>query len=160
MSDAAGPSVGEFTCAYVCREEREVFKDATDGTRRGERALKDARIMLVEDDFIVAFDMQSLLEDYGARVLGPATSVREARELIDSQTPDVAVLDVNLNGEWVFPLAEILHERGVPFVFATAYADDDHLFPVSLRTVPRLAKPVVPDALIAQIERLLGGVDG
>jgi CheY-like chemotaxis protein len=156
MGNAAGPRVGEYACAYVFGERRALFEGADDSKRRRLRVFADARVMLVEDDFIVAFDMQSLLEDYGARVLGPATSVREARELIDRQTPNAAVLDVNLNGEWVFPIAEILLERGVPFVFATAYADDDRLFPPSLRTAPRLAKPVVPDALIAHVERMLG----
>lgn len=119
------------------------------------RVLPNVQVLVVEDDYIVAFDMQSLLEERGARVLGPATSVHEARALLHQQTPDVAILDVNLNGEWVFPIAEILLARAVPFVFATAYADDEHLFPPQMRTVPRLAKPVTPCALVTQLEQLL-----
>lgn len=114
------------------------------------------KILVVEDDFIVAFDMQSMLEEEGAQVLGPASSVREAQALLAAETPQAAVLDVNLNGEFVFPLVEVLRAKGVPFLFATAYADDDRLFPESIKQVPKLAKPVLPTTLVAQLKRLLG----
>ncbi len=114
------------------------------------------KILVVEDDFIVAFDMQSMLEEEGAQVLGPASSVREAQALLAAQTPQAAVLDVNLNGEYVFPLVELLRAKGVPFLFATAYADDDRLFPESTRQVPKLAKPVLPAVLLTQLQKLLG----
>jgi hypothetical protein len=55
----------------------------------------------------------------------------------------------------VFPLAAELEAAGIPFVFATAYADDEHLFPEHLRDAPRLAKPVLPNTLITQLQRLL-----
>ena len=113
------------------------------------------KILVVEDDFIVAFDMQSMLEEEGARVLGPAASVQEARDIIAIEAPEAAVLDVNLNGEFVFPLAEELHQKGIPFLFATAYADDDRLFPVLTRNVPRLSKPVLPAVLATQLRKLL-----
>lgn len=111
-------------------------------------------VLVVEDDFIVAYDMQMMLEEQGARVLGPATSLAEGRQLLASERPTVAVLDVNLGGEYVFPLAEELRAREVPFVFATAYADDDRLFPEAVRSAPRLCKPVLPNVLIAQLIRL------
>lgn len=99
--------------------------------------------------------MQAILEEQGATVLGPAASLDEARSLLEGSSPNVAVLDVNLNGELVFPLAEELHARRIPYVFATAYADDERLFPDSTRAAPRLAKPVLPNTLLAQIERML-----
>lgn len=99
--------------------------------------------------------MQALLEEQGACVVGPAASLSEARNLLEQSTPNIAVLDVNLNGELVFPLAEELQARGVPFVFATAYADDERLFPIAVHSAPRLAKPVLPNVLLAQIERML-----
>jgi two-component system, response regulator PdtaR len=117
--------------------------------------LRHAKVLLVEDDFIVAYDMQTMLEEQGANVIGPASSLSEARELLAGSCPNVAVLDVNLNGELVFPLAEELQSRGVPYVFATAYADDDRLYPPSVKQAPRLAKPVLPAVLIAQVARLL-----
>jgi len=117
--------------------------------------LRHAKVLLVEDDFIVAYDMQTMLEEQGATVTGPASSLGEARELLARSCPNVAVLDVNLNGELVFPLAEELQSRGVPYIFATAYADDERLYPLSAKQAPRLAKPVLPAVLVAQVARLL-----
>ena len=117
--------------------------------------LEHARILLVEDDFIVAFDMQSMLEEQGAQVIGPASSVAQARALLSGANPNVAVLDVNLNGELVFPLTEDLQQRGIPFVFATAYADDHRLYPASAQHAPRLAKPVLPNVLLRHLAKLL-----
>lgn len=111
-------------------------------------------VLVVEDDFIVAFDMQTLLEEQGARVLGPAANLAEARELLAKERPTVAVLDVNLGGDYVFPLADELLAKDVPFVFATAYADDDRLFPQQAPIAPRLSKPVLPNVLIAQLLRI------
>lgn len=110
----------------------------------------------MEDDLIVAFDMQTLLQEYGAEVLGPAYSVDEGREIAARTRPDAAVLDVNLNGEFVFSLAQQLRQREVPFLFATAYADDDGIFPDAETQTLRVAKPVLPALLVAQIRRLVG----
>jgi CheY-like chemotaxis protein len=112
-------------------------------------------VLLVEDDFIVGFDMQTLLEEEGANVIGPAATLAEAKDLLARSTPSVAVLDVNLNGEFVFPLVDDLRRRAIPFVFATAYSDDERLFPEEVRSAPRLAKPVLPNVLIGQLTKLL-----
>jgi CheY-like chemotaxis protein len=130
-------------------------EDASAGHDSAAGLFRGLKILVVEDDFIVAFDMQSMLEEQGAEVLGPASSLQEARAVLASETPSAAVLDVNLNGEYVFPLAEDLRLRGIPFLFATAYADDDRLFPPTTKNVPRLAKPVLPAVLIGQLKRLL-----
>lgn len=111
-------------------------------------------VLVVEDDFIVASDIQTSLEEQGARVLGPAANLAEAQELLAKECPDVAVLDVNLGGEYVFPLAEELLAKHVPFVFATAYADEERLFPDQARAAPRLPKPVLPNVLIGQLLRI------
>ena len=130
---------------------------APEGRVDRERELfRDVVVLVVEDDFIVAFDMQTLLEERGARVIGPASTLAEASALVAQHAPDVALLDVNLNGEFVFPVADQLRARGVPFAFATAYADDDRIFPPALRTIPRLAKPVLPSLLVGQLRRLIG----
>lgn len=126
-----------------------------EGIQSSPTTLGHARILLVEDDFIVAFDMQTMLEEHGAEVVGPAASVAQARALLSGAKPNVAVLDVNLNGELVFPLTEDLQQRGIPFVFATAYADDERLYPASAKQAPRLAKPVLPNVLVRQIAKLL-----
>jgi CheY-like chemotaxis protein len=112
-------------------------------------------VLVVEDDFIVGYDIQTLLEEQGARVIGPAASLLEAQALLATERPTVAVLDVNLGGEYVFPLVTRLREKDVPFVFATAYADNEGLFPEEARTAPRLAKPVLPNVLIGQLLRIV-----
>jgi two-component system, response regulator PdtaR len=146
------PQLLFFPARRAPRGEGEAGGDPID---QSSTLLRRAQILLVEDDFIVAYDMQMLLEEQGAKVLGPASSLREARELLLGAKPTLAVLDVNLNGELVFPLVEDLQARGVPFVFATAYADDERLYPQSAMNAPRLAKPVLPNVLIAQVTRLL-----
>jgi DNA-binding response OmpR family regulator len=96
-----------------------------------------------------------MLEEQGAQVLGPAATVAQAQAIIANDSPQLAILDVNLNGELVFPLAEELLTRGVPFLFATAYADDERLFPPLTKNIPRLAKPVLPGVLIGRLRKLL-----
>jgi len=125
---------------------------------RGKRTLEGVNVLIVEDDFIVAYDMQTLLEEQGATVLGPSASLEEARNTIAANmgSIDVAVLDVNLGGQFVFPIAAQLRREGIPLMFATAYADDERLFPEELKDAPRLAKPVLPNALIGHLKRLLG----
>jgi two-component system, response regulator PdtaR len=124
----------------------------TQGTTKA--PMSGVTVLVVEDDFIVAYDMQMMLEEQGARVLGPATSLAEAQALLAQERPTVAVLDVNLNGEYVFPLAAELRAKEVPFLFATAYADEERLFPQGVRDATRLSKPVLPNVLIGQLMRL------
>lgn len=128
---------------------------APDDQRYGKGTLQGMSVLLVEDDFIVAFDMQTLLEEAGAIVVGPASTLAEARELLSRNLPTVAVLDVNLNGEYVFPLVADLRRREIPYLFATAYADNDQLFPEDSKSAPRLNKPVLPNVLIGQLKKLL-----
>lgn len=136
---------------------RAPHREGGDGTGARETTkgpMAGMTVLVVEDDFIVAYDMQMMLEEQGARVLGPASSLAEAQELLARERPTAAVLDVNLGGEYVFPLAAELQAKDVPFVFATAYADNDGLFPPTACSAPRLPKPVLPNVLIAQLMRL------
>ncbi len=84
--------------------------------------LKGARVMIVEDAVLLALELQTGLSEAGATVVGPAYELEEALELV-SQPIDVAVLDANLNGRSVTPVAEALARRNIPFVFATGYGD-------------------------------------
>jgi len=116
--------------------------------------LKGRRILVVEDEYLLADDLSRMLADAGAEVLGPVPSVREALVLIDAAPPiDGAVLDVNLRGEMVFPVAHSLQDRGIPFAFATGY--DAWALPEQFSTSPRMDKPLKMDALIALLEPLL-----
>ena len=91
-------------------------------TSRGPASLKGARVLIVEDAVLLALELETGLSEAGATVVGPAYELEEALALLD-QPIDAAVLDANLNGHSVTPVAELLHQRGIPFVFATGYGE-------------------------------------
>jgi CheY-like chemotaxis protein len=103
--------------------------------------LSGFRVLVVEDEYLLADDLCHSLTAAGAIVIGPAYSVQGALALLGA-TPvlDGAVLDINLNGEMVFPVADALAQRGVPFVFATGY--DEDMPPERYSSVPHCGKPV------------------
>lgn len=121
----------------------------------GERigsAMRGRRILIVEDEYIIAADLAQSLEDLGVMVIGPAGSVADALALMaDQPAIDAAVLDVTLGAEKITPVADALRARGVPFVFATGY--DAWIIPSAYADAPRFKKPVDTRAL-AQV--LLG----
>jgi CheY-like chemotaxis protein len=79
------------------------------------------RILVVEDEPMIATSLDDLLTDFGYRVVGPAYNLDQGMQLIKSEAIDGAVLDVNLGGERVFSLADTLAERSIPFVYVTGY---------------------------------------
>jgi DNA-binding response OmpR family regulator len=94
----------------------------------------------VEDNFLIAETLRMFLEDRGGVVIGPVGRVPAALAAVDD-TLDGALLDMNLAGEYCFPVAEKLQQLKVPFVFVTGY-DDERIIPPHFRTVPRLSKPL------------------
>ena len=117
--------------------------------------LRDAAVLIVEDDYMVAHSLEFLLNAHGCRVVGMAPTVEAALALAEREAFDVAILDVHLRGGSVAPFAEELARRGHPFVFLTGYADLEAL-PDALRRHPRLDKPVAADLLVATLARLIG----
>jgi CheY-like chemotaxis protein len=112
----------------------------------GENELIGRRILVVEDEYIIAADLAQSLEDLGASVLGPAGTVADALALVAGEPAlDAAVLDINLGSEKVFPVADALQARGVPFVFASGY--DVWMVPSEFADAPRFGKPVETRAL-------------
>lgn len=107
------------------------------------------RVLVAEDGYFIAKGLARDLEAMGFSVLGPAPSVAEALALLLGETPDGAVLDVNLRGEPVFPVADALAARGVPLVFATGYGAE--AIPGLYGDAPRLEKPVQAAALVAAL---------
>src|SRR5579863_9662257 len=103
------------------------------------------RVLVVEDDGLVAMTLEDLIEDLGAEVAGSVGSVRDALAWLESgATFDAALLDVKLGAEFVFPVAEALTERGVAFAFSTGYGETpDPRF----REAPVLGKPIRRAAL-------------
>jgi CheY-like chemotaxis protein len=102
--------------------------------------LRGLRILVVEDEYLIADEMRRAFEDAGSEVLGPVPSVEEAIALINQCDIDLALLDVNLGGQPVWPVADALKDRGVHFVFATGY--DASALPPRYAGVPRCEKPV------------------
>ncbi len=104
--------------------------------------LHGRRILIVEDEALIALDLESALLGVGCLVFGPMAGLAEALQRIDEEPFDAALLDVNLSGELIFPLAELLAQRGIPFVFLTGYADA--IIPERFRERPVCRKPCDP----------------
>ena len=104
-------------------------------------SVKGRRILVVEDEYMLAEDLREELERQGALVMGPVASVADALELLRSgPAPDMAILDINLGGEMAYPVADALRARDIPFIFATGY--DAQAIPKAYSDVPRAEKPV------------------
>jgi CheY-like chemotaxis protein len=135
------------------------------GSPLGRRAkLTGTRVLVVEDEIFASMLVEDELRDAGATVLGPAPSVGDALRLVEAAAADggisAAVLDINLDGRHVAPVADRLAALGVPFVFATGYGENHDTG--GHGTAPTLPKPFGPERLIAAVERLLAthaGVD-
>ena len=118
--------------------------DATD--------LDGRRILVVEDSPVVAPFTAEVLADLGYQVVGPAPNMATARELIDGEIFDAAIMDIHIRGERVFSLCDALLEKGVPFVLTSGYADWE--LPDKWQHAPRLQKPYT----IEQVQEVLSVV--
>ncbi len=104
------------------------------------------RVLVVEDSFLIAWSLRRMLNDLGCHVIGPASSVRGALDLLDSTECDAAILDVNLAGENSMPIASALSDMGTPFVFLTGYSSPATV-ELKFRSHIRLRKPLTESAL-------------
>jgi CheY-like chemotaxis protein len=109
-------------------------------------SIKGLRLFVVEDEALVAMLLEDLLTDLGCTVVDIVGTIRDALSRLARTVADGAVLDVNLGGEKVFPVADALVQRGMPFIFATGYgrAGLDERYP----STPVLTKPYSPEALV------------
>lgn len=109
--------------------------------------LKGQRVLVVEDDYFLAEDLRQAFVDCGAEVLGPYPDMFSAlvRLAIDAR-PDLAVLDVKLCGETVFPLADVLRSIEIPIIFATAYARAE--MPPEYQGELHVEKPMLMSAIL------------
>ena len=104
-------------------------------------ALNGRRVLVVEDDYLLAQDLREQLQCWGAKMMGPVASVAEALALLEGgPAPDMAILDIGLDDEMVYPVAEVLQTRGIPFVFVTGY--DAWVIPDGFAGVPVAQKPI------------------
>jgi CheY-like chemotaxis protein len=101
--------------------------------------LAGLRILVVEDEFLVAMELSRMIRELGAEVVGPVSTVAAATELLQRSQVEGAVLDIKLGHESSAAVADDLRARGVPVVVTTGYAEE--MLPQSLADAPRLAKP-------------------
>lgn len=121
-----------------------------------EERLKGCRVLVAEDDFFLADDMAMALRDLGAEVIGPVGSFRDGlMSVVTASSIDVALLDVNLRGDMVWPLAEILLDRGVDVILATGY--DRSSLPPRFLSLPRFEKPFDAGRLARALPELRRG---
>ncbi len=115
-------------------------------------ALSGLRVLVVEDEMLVSMLVEDMLADFGCSVVGPAPDLEEAMSLASTADIDAALLDVNVAGKPIFPVADALKARGVPFAFASGYGaagvEGDH------RGAPVLQKPFRQ----SDLERALTGL--
>jgi len=117
------------------------------------------RVMLVEDNLLIAMDAEDQLRRLGAEAVDVAGSVQAALRLLEHAPPEIALLDVNLGRENSFPIADALLAHGVPFVFATGYGEAD-AFPERFRTAAVISKPYTATEMRRALQRRLTGKEG
>ncbi len=123
-----------------------------DGVDR--KVLQGKKVLIVEDEALIAMLFEDILEDFECQVVGPAMNVRQALELAQSADIDIAVLDVNLGGEPSFPVATFLQSRGVPLLFSSGYGSQG--LPPEWQGTPTLPKPFTSDEVADALSRLAG----
>lgn len=114
--------------------------------------MNDKRILLVEDEFLVGLNIQTILSEAGFDVSGPALNIKQALKLIDEYVFDAAVLDVNLGGIFSDEIASSLIALEVPFMLLTGY--DRANLPDELSSAPLMEKPFDGDELVEMIQNL------
>lgn len=124
------------------------------GYRHARASLDGCRVLIVEDEVIVAFNMECEVQDAGGEIIGPAHTLAEAQALL-SEDFDVAILDINIGGHSVWPIAQALRDRGIPYVLASANCGDPHAIDPAFTDVPCFDKPVVMPRLIAAVAALV-----
>lgn len=115
--------------------------------------LRGVRVLIVEDDFLVANSLRNKIEDMGCEVVGPAPSIDSAKHIISEEPLDGAILDVNIIGGSSEPIARALTDREVPFFFITGYASPE-IISKDIRQRLSLRKPVDVQVLESTIRSL------
>ena len=115
--------------------------------------LEGVRVLIIEDDSLVAMSVGDMLSDVGCSVVANAGNLTQAFEMVGAGGFDIALLDVNLRGEDVFPVADVLSEKGIPFAFASGYGRAG--LPEEFRTRPVVSKPFQIEELSAVLSSAL-----
>jgi CheY-like chemotaxis protein len=113
------------------------------------------KVMIVEDQMLIALELEQILQEAGLEVVATLTSSQQSiGYLADGPLPDLAILDVNLGDTTSEPIAHVLKQKGVPFMFATGY-DNGNDVPAAFSDVPVVRKPYSGETIVRQLDRLL-----
>ena len=130
------------------------LSNLSEHTQRSEaKAPRRERVLLVEDEALIAMEVADMLKDAGYEVLGPAMSVKAALELLKTQACDAAVLDINLGQETAAPIAQALSDRGTPFLTISGYGAAQR--PPEFSRAPHLDKPLRTERLVRTLKDCL-----
>ena len=119
------------------------------------RELSNRRVLVVEDEMMIAMLIEDMLEEFGCTLVGPATTVPRALDLIAKENVEIAVLDLNLDGQDTYAIADALRQKNVPFIFATGYGSTGLRQEYGNR--PVLQKPFQAQALESALAGALTG---
>jgi CheY-like chemotaxis protein len=117
-------------------------------------SLASKRVMVVEDELLVSMLIEDVLTDEGCQIVGPFSNVPDGLQAARLEAIDLAVLDVNLRGEKVFPIAEVLTERGIPFLLLSGYGAD--AVPADRPNWRVCSKPFSPASLTKMLSEQAG----
>jgi CheY-like chemotaxis protein len=113
------------------------------------------RVLVVEDEAMIAMLVEDMVLDFGSEVVGPVATMDDAINLARSAELDAAILDINVGGSVIFPVADILSERGIPLIFATGYGSKG--LPPRFQDSPTLPKPFSYQSLEEALRSALAG---
>ena len=116
--------------------------------------LTGANILVIEDETLITMLLEDILDELGCKVSGSAATLRQAQDLASTSNANAAILDVNLGGDPVFPVAEQLVARNIPIVFASGYGASG--LPDKWQGYPTLPKPFLPGQVETVLRQLLG----
>src|SRR5262245_22601490 len=122
------------------------------GRRRVRHAAR--RVLILEDEAMIAGLIESILSAAGWSVVGPVATLERAFEAIDRGRLDAALLDVRINGHDAYAVADVLMGRGIPFIFVSGFTRKQ--MPPGYRNCAYIAKPFTPDAILARLEEVVG----
>ena len=111
------------------------------------------RVLVVEDEAMISMLVEDMVEEFGSEVVGPAARIEEALSLARKAELDAAILDINVGGAVIFPVAQVLEERDIPIIFATGYGSTT--LPARFMGRPVLSKPFSFDALSTALRTVL-----